>query len=218
MYLTVGVQSYVHLHLGHVSRWHFFLWEHAWGSWNRPCVDEYYRHTWLSVSGVMSTCILATSVGGVSTFCDSVPGGSWNRPCVDEYYRRTWLSVSGVMSTCILATSVGGVSTSCDSVPGGSWNRPCVEDELCVCWILLFSSRASVETRHVCETWMPQAVTKSKSQSHTFLSPNLKGHMVSAKYEQPLDELTVQVWLLYDHPNFKYCTLYVCGTKLRTNG
>ena len=25
------------------------------------------------------------------------------------------------------------------------------------------------------------------------------------KCEQPLDELTVQVWLLYDHPNLKYC-------------
>ena len=24
------------------------------------------------------------------------------------------------------------------------------------------------------------------------------------KCEEPLDELTVQVWLLYDHPNFKY--------------
>ena len=29
---------------------------------------------------------------------------------------------------------------------------------------------------------------------------------MSVKCEQPLDELTVQVWLLYDHPNFKYCT------------
>ena len=37
------------------------------------------------------------------------------------------------------------------------------------------------------------------------------------KCEQPLDELTVQVWLLYDHPNFKYCTLFVSGTELRTD-
>ena len=32
------------------------------------------------------------------------------------------------------------------------------------------------------------------------------------KGEKPLDELTVQVWFLYDQQNFKYCTLYV---KLR---
>ena len=33
-----------------------------------------------------------------------------------------------------------------------------------------------------------------------------QGHMMSGECEQPLDELTVQVWLLYDHPNFKYWT------------
>ena len=37
------------------------------------------------------------------------------------------------------------------------------------------------------------------------------------KCEEPIDELTVQVWLLYDHPNFKYCTLFVSGTELRTD-
>ena len=33
--------------------------------------------------------------------------------------------------------------------------------------------------------------------------------------EQPfaLDEVTVQVSLLYDQPNFKYCTLFVSGTN-----
>ena len=39
----------------------------------------------------------------------------------------------------------------------------------------------------------------------------------SVKCEQPIDELTVQVWLLYDLPNFKYCTLFVSGTELRTD-
>ena len=34
----------------------------------------------------------------------------------------------------------------------------------------------------------------------------------------PLDELTVQVWLLYHHPNFNHWTLSVCGTELRTDG
>ena len=41
---------------------------------------------------------------------------------------------------------------------------------------------------------------------------------MSVKCEQPLDKLTVQVWLLYDHPNFKYCTLFASGTELRTDG
>ena len=40
---------------------------------------------------------------------------------------------------------------------------------------------------------------------------------MQVKCEQPLDELTVQVWLLYDHPNFKYCTLLISGTELRTD-
>ena len=40
---------------------------------------------------------------------------------------------------------------------------------------------------------------------------------MSVKCEQPLDELTVQVWLLYGHPNFKYCTLFISGTELRTD-
>ena len=34
---------------------------------------------------------------------------------------------------------------------------------------------------------------------------------------ETLDELAVQVWLLYDHPNFKYCTLFISGTELRTD-
>ena len=41
---------------------------------------------------------------------------------------------------------------------------------------------------------------------------------MSVKCEEPIDELTVQVWLMYDHPNFKYCTLFVSGMELRTNG
>ena len=41
---------------------------------------------------------------------------------------------------------------------------------------------------------------------------------MSVKCEEPLDELTVQVWLLYHHPNFEYCTLIVSGTELQTDG
>ena len=41
---------------------------------------------------------------------------------------------------------------------------------------------------------------------------------MSVKCEEPIDELTVQVWLLYHPPNFKYHTLFVSGTELRTDG
>ena len=44
-----------------------------------------------------------------------------------------------------------------------------------------------------------------------------QGYVMSVKCEEPIDELTVQVWLLYHHPNFKYCTLLVSGTELRTD-
>ena len=40
---------------------------------------------------------------------------------------------------------------------------------------------------------------------------------MSVKCKEPIDELTVQVWLLYHQPNFKYCTLFVSGTELRTD-
>ena len=73
----------------------------------------------------------------------------------------------------------------------------------------------------VCETRMPPAATKSKygqiSKSQILTPPRPQGHVMSVKCEQPLYELTVQVWLLYDHPNFKYCTLFISGTELRTD-
>ena len=47
--------------------------------------------------------------------------------------------------------------------------------------------------------------------------PTPQGYVMSVMCEQPLDELTDQVWLLYDHPNFKYCTLFASGTELRTD-
>ena len=45
-----------------------------------------------------------------------------------------------------------------------------------------------------------------------------QGYGMSVKCEEPIDELTVQVWLLYHHPNFNYWTLFVSRTELRTNG
>ena len=44
-----------------------------------------------------------------------------------------------------------------------------------------------------------------------------QGHVMSVKCEEPIDELTAQVWLLYDHPNFKYYSLFVSGTELQTD-
>ena len=40
---------------------------------------------------------------------------------------------------------------------------------------------------------------------------------MSVKCVQSFDELIVQVWLLFDQPNFKYCTLKVSRTELRTD-
>ena len=68
---------------------------------------------------------------------------------------------------------------------------------------------------------MPPVATKSKSgkisKSHILTCPTPKGHVMSGRCEQPLDELTVQVWLLYNRPNFKYCTLSVSGMELWTD-
>ena len=47
--------------------------------------------------------------------------------------------------------------------------------------------------------------------------PHPQGHLMSVKCEEPIDELTVQVWLLYHHPNFKYCALFVSKTELQTD-
>ena len=55
------------------------------------------------------------------------------------------------------------------------------------------------------------------SKSYILTPPQPQGHVISVKCEEPIDELTVQVWLLYDHPNFKYCTLFVSGTELQTD-
>ena len=68
---------------------------------------------------------------------------------------------------------------------------------------------------------MPPAATKSNmakiSKSYILTPPRPQGHGMSVKCEEPIDELTVQVWLLHLHPNFKYCTLLVSGTELRTD-
>ena len=58
------------------------------------------------------------------------------------------------------------------------------------------------------------------SKSYILTPPHPQGNVMSVKCEESIDELTVQVWLLYHCPNFKYCTLFVIGTELYvlTNG
>ena len=41
---------------------------------------------------------------------------------------------------------------------------------------------------------------------------------MTVKFEAPIDEPTVKVLLLYHHPNFKYCSLFVSGMELGTDG
>ena len=55
------------------------------------------------------------------------------------------------------------------------------------------------------------------SKSYILTPPHPQGHVMSVKCEEPIDELTVQVWLLFHDPNFKYCTLFVSRTELRTD-
>ena len=61
-------------------------------------------------------------------------------------------------------------------------------------------------------------IWQQSRKSYILTPPHPQGHGISAKCKEPIDELTVQVWLLYHHPNFKYCTLFVSGTELRTDG
>ena len=80
----------------------------------------------------------------------------------------------------------------------------------------------SEKTRHVfvkhgCPRWQQSQNMTKISKSHILTLPHPHGHVMSVKYEEPIDELTVKVWLLYRHPNFRYCTLLVSGTELQTN-
>ena len=82
---------------------------------------------------------------------------------------------------------------------------------------LLYTTR-HVFVKHGCPR-QQQSQNMAKSLSPTFWPrPTPQGHGMSMKNEEAIDELTVQVWLLYDHPNFKYCTLFVSGTEIRING
>ena len=75
-------------------------------------------------------------------------------------------------------------------------------------------------TRHVkhgCPRRQQSQNMAKISKSYILTPPHPQGHVMSVKCEEPIDELTVQVWLLYPHPNFSYCTLFVRGMELRTD-
>ena len=74
--------------------------------------------------------------------------------------------------------------------------------------------------KHRCP-WRQQSQNMAKiSESYILTLPHLQGLqglVMSVKCEEPIEELTVQVWLLYEQQNFKYCTLFVSGTELQTD-
>ena len=73
-----------------------------------------------------------------------------------------------------------------------------------------------VFVKHGCPRGQQRQNMAKISKSYILTPP--QGQVMSEKCEEHVDELTVQVWLLYHHPNFKYCTLFVSGTELQTNG
>ena len=78
--------------------------------------------------------------------------------------------------------------------------------------------KLDVFVKHRCPRRQQSQTMAKISKSYILTTPHPQGHVMSVKCEQPLDELTVQVWLLYDHLNFKYCTLFISGMELRTEG
>ena len=86
--------------------------------------------------------------------------------------------------------------------------------------VTLFSRTTHVFVKHRCpRRQQSQNMTNMTkiSKSYILTPSNPQGHGMSVKCEEPLDELTVQVWLLYLQPNFNYWTLFVSGTELRTD-
>ena len=71
--------------------------------------------------------------------------------------------------------------------------------------------------KHGCPRRQQSQNMAKLSKSYILTPTQPQGHVMSVKCKEPIDELTVQVWLLYHHPNFKYCTLFVNGTELRTD-
>ena len=86
-----------------------------------------------------------------------------------------------------------------------------------ICIHVRLSQTRHVFVKHRCPRRQQSRNIAKISKSYILTLPHPPGHVMSVKFEEPIDELTVQVWLLYHHPNFKYCTLFVSGTELRTD-
>ena len=68
-----------------------------------------------------------------------------------------------------------------------------------------------VFVKHGCPRRQQSQNMAKISKSYILTPPHPQGCVMPVKCEEPMDEVTVQVWLLYHHPNFKYCTLFVSG-------
>ena len=74
-----------------------------------------------------------------------------------------------------------------------------------------------VFVKHGCP-WRQQSQNITKLfKSYILTQPHSQGYEMSVKCEEPINELTEQVWLLYHHQHFKYCTLFVSGTEIWTD-
>ena len=82
----------------------------------------------------------------------------------------------------------------------------------------IYEKTRHVFVKHGCPQRQQSQNMAKICKSYILTLPNPQGQVMSEKCEEPIDELTVHVWLLYHHPNFKYCTLFVSGTELQTNG
>ena len=74
-------------------------------------------------------------------------------------------------------------------------------------WWFIHCYKLDVFVKHGCPRRQQSQNMAKISKFDILTLPYPQGHVMSVKCEEPIDELTVQVWLLYHHPNFKYCTL-----------
>ena len=72
----------------------------------------------------------------------------------------------------------------------------------------LQSPTRHVFVKHGCPRRQQSQTMEKFSKSYILTPPHPQGHVMSVKCEQPIDELTVQVWLLYDPQtlNIALCT------------
>ena len=89
---------------------------------------------------------------------------------------------------------------------------------VCMWSFMMIGVTRHVFVKHRCPRRQQSQNMAKISKSYILTPPHPQGQVMSVKCEEPLDELTVQVWLLYLHTNFIYWTLFVCRTELRTDG